>query len=308
MRAVKATSYGAPDVLEIREVPKPIIKDDEILVQVKAASLNSGDVRMRAMDAGDGLQGFVGKFVIRLLVGIKKPKRTPGGVLAGVVTKVGKDTSRFKVGDEVYAMTGFSFGAFAEYCALPEKRAIALKPKSASFEEASALPFGGNTALYFLRKAGLKKGSNVLINGSTGAVGSSAVQVAAYYGANVTAICGPDGTELTKKLGAKKVYDYKQTTLQDIDGTFDIVFDAVGKISKASSSHLLKDGGVYTTVASLDVAKELSSDLEILATMFDEGKLDPVIDKTFTLEQIVEANKYVDSGHKKGNVIIKIDS
>lgn len=308
MRAVKAKSYGAPDVLEIQEVSKPTIKDDEILVQVKAASLNSGDVRMRAMDAGSGLKGLVGKVVIRLLVGIRKPKRIPGSVLAGIATEVGSGVSRFKAGDEIMAMAGFSFGAFAEYCALPEKRAIALKPKSASFEEASALPFGGNTALYFLRKAGLKKDSNVLINGSTGAVGSSAVQVAAYYGANVTAICGPDGAELTKKIGAEKVYDYKQTTLQDIEGTFDIVFDAVGKISKASSSHLLKDGGVYATVASLDVAKELSSDLEILATMFDEGKLDAVIDKTFTLEQIVEANKYVDSGHKKGNVIIKIDS
>lgn len=306
MRAVVANGYGGPEVLSVAEVKKPKPKSDEILIKVHAASLNSGDVRMRALDGGDGLKGFIAKIVIRLLVGITKPKRIPGSVLAGEVVEVGADVTRFKVGDEVHAMAGFSFGAFAEYCALPDKRAIALKPKTASFEEASTLAFGGNTALYFLRKAGTGNGKKVLIYGSTGAVGTSAVQVAKYLGAVVTAVSGPDGMELSKELGASIVYNYKETPIKKIEGTFDIVFDAVGKISKDSVIHLLSEGGQYVTVDSLDVAKESSSDLEELSRMFDEGKLVATIDKTFGLNEIVEANRYVDSGRKKGSVVISI--
>lgn len=307
MKAVIANGYGAPEVLSIEEVKKPVPKSNEILIKVKAASLNSGDVRMRALDGGDGIKGFISKIVIRLLVGIKKPKQIPGSVLAGEVVEVGSTVTKFKVGDEVYAMAGFSFGAFAEYCALPDKRAIALKPKKASFEEASSIPFGGNTAMYFLRKAGAGKGKKVLIYGSTGAVGSSAVQIAKYYGAEVTAVCGPDGIDLTKKLGASKIYNYKETPIEEIEGKFDIVFDAVGKISKSSASHLITEDGKYITVDSLDVAKESSSDLEDLAKMFDEGKIIATIDKTFDLNEIVEANRYVDSGRKKGSVVILIN-
>lgn len=306
MKAVIANGYGAPEVLSVTEVAKPKPKPGELLIKVHAASLNSGDVRMRALDGGGGLKGFMAKIVIRLLVGIKKPKRIPGSVLSGEVVEVGADVKRFKVGDEVYAMAGFSFGAFAEYCALPDKRAIALKPKNASFEEASTIPFGGNTALYFLRKAGTREGKKVLIYGSTGAVGTSAVQVAKYLGAEVTAVSGPDGIELTKQLGATTVYNYKETRLEEIRGTFDVVFDAVGKISKAAAAHLIVDGGQYVTVDSLDVAKESSSDLAELAKMYDEGKLVATIDKTFDLDEIVEANRYVDSGRKKGSVVIRI--
>lgn len=306
MKAVVANGYGPPEVLSIKDVPVPKIKNNELLIKVKAASVNSGDVRMRALDGGDGIKGVVSKIVIRLLLGIQKPKRIPGSVLSGEVIEIGDGVKRFKVGDEVYAMAGFSFGAYAEYCALPEKRAIALKPKKASFEEASTLPFGGNTALYFLRKAGVSKGKKVLIYGSTGAVGASAVQVAKYLGAEVAAVSGPDGMKLTKDLGASKIYNYKETAIEDINHKFDVVFDAVGKISKATSKHLIAEGGKYITVDSLDVAKESSSDLEELAKMFDSGKLVATIDKTFELEQIVEANRYVDTGHKKGSVVIKI--
>lgn len=306
MKAVIACGYGSPEVLSVKEVEKPNPKNNEILIKVKAASLNSGDVRMRALDGGDGIKGFVSKIIIRLLVGIKKPKRIPGSVLAGEVVETGSGVTRFKVGDEVYAMAGFSFGAFAEYCALPDKRAIALKPKKASFEKASAIPFGGNTAMYFLRKAGVGKGKKVLIYGSTGAVGASAVQVAKYLGGEVTAVSGPDGMKLTKELGASKVYNYKETAVKDINDKFDVVFDAVGKISKASAAHLIADGGKYATVDSLDVAKESSADLEELAKMFDEGELVATIDKTFSLDEIVEANSYVDSGRKKGSVVIAI--
>jgi NADPH:quinone reductase-like Zn-dependent oxidoreductase len=306
VRAVIASGYGAPDVLSVQEVSKPRVGKGEILINVKAASLNSGDVRMRALDGGDGLKGFMAKIVIRLLVGITKPKRIPGSVLAGEIVEVGADVTRFKVGDEVYAMAGFSFGAFAEYCALPDKRAIALKPKTATFEEASTLAFGGNAALYFLRKAGTDAGKKVLIYGSTGAVGSSAVQVAKYLGAEVTAVSGPDGIELSRELGAAEVYNYRETPLEKIEGTFDVVFDAVGKISKQKAAHLIAEGGQYVTVDSLDVAKESSEDLAELSMMFDEGTLVATIDKTFNLDEIVEANRYVDSGRKKGSVVIRI--
>jgi NADPH:quinone reductase-like Zn-dependent oxidoreductase len=304
MKAVIANGYGGPEVLSVGEVAKPVIKSNEILVKVKAASVNSGDVRIRALDAGDGLKGSILKTIIRLLVGVKKPKRIPGSVLAGEIVQVGDKVTRFKVGDDVYAMTGFSFGAFAQYCALPDKRAIALKPKKASFAEASSLPFGGNTALYFLRKAGTGKGKKVLVYGSTGAVGSSAVQIAKYLGAEVTAVSGPDGMQLTKELGASKVYNYKETRIQDMTGSFDVVFDAVGKISKSAAAHLIAEGGTYATVGGLDTAKESSSDLEELTKMFDDGMLVATIDKTFAIDDIVEANRYVDSGHKKGSVVI----
>jgi NADPH:quinone reductase-like Zn-dependent oxidoreductase len=306
MKAVIASGYGAPEVLSIQDVKQPIPKKNEILIKVKAASINSGDVRMRALDGGDGLKGFVSKIIIRLLVGLSKPKRIPGSVLSGEVVEVGEDVNRFKVGDEVYAMAGFSFGAYAEYCALPDKRAIALKPRKASFEEASSIPFGGNTALYFLRKAGTSKNKKILIYGSTGAVGTSAVQIAKYLGAEVSAVSGPDGMKLSKDLGASKVYNYKETSIDKIKGSYDVVFDAVGKISKSKAAHLIKENGKYITVDSLDVAKESSSDLEELAKMFDEGKLISTIDKTYGLKDIVEANRYVDSGRKKGSVVITI--
>jgi NADPH:quinone reductase-like Zn-dependent oxidoreductase len=306
MKAVVASGYGKPSVLSVKNVAKPVLKNNEILIKVKAASLNSGDVRIRALDSGDGLKGFFAKLVIRLLVGITKPRRIAGSVLAGEVVEVGNKVGKFKVGDEVYAMAGFSFGAFAEYCALPDKRAISLKPKKASFEEACTLPFGGNTALYFLRKAKVGKNSHVLIYGSSGSVGTSAVQVAKYMGSKVSAVCGDGGIELSKKLGASKVYNYKTTPLSDISERFDVVFDAVGKISKSKAKHLLANGGRYITVASLDVAKESSLDLQELTKMFDEGNLVATIDKTFTLDEIVAANRYVDLGRKKGSVVIKI--
>ena len=306
MKAVIANGYGAPEVLSVQDIPKPKYKSDEVLIKVIAASLNSGDVRMRALDGGDGLKGFIAKIIIRLLLGIQKPKRVPGSVLAGKIVEVGADVTNFKVGDEIYAMAGFSFGAFGEYCALPDKRAIALKPKKASYEEASTLPFGGNTALYFLRKAGVSKGKKILIYGSSGAVGTSAVQVAKYLGAKVTAISGKDGMQLSKKLGAEKVFDYRTTDLKDIKMQFDVIFDAVGKISKEKATHLLKENGRYVTVDSLDVAKESSEDLKKLADMYDQGELVAIIDKTYTLDEIVEANRYVDSGRKKGSVVIKV--
>ncbi len=306
MKAVIASGYGGPDVLSIQDIEKPEPRKGEVLIKVKAASVNSADVRMRSLDAGPGLKGFIAKIVIRFLLGIVKPRRVPGVVLAGEIVELGEGVDKFKIGDEVFAMTGFNFGAYGEYCALPIREAIALKPKLASFEEASALPFVGSTALYFLRKAGASKNKEVLIYGSTGAVGSVAVQVAKYLGCSVTAVCSKDGLDLTKTLGADKVYDYQVTDLSEIEGKFDIVFDAVGKISKAKVKHLIAVNGQYITVNGFDVAKEMSLNLEELASMFDDGKLKATIDRTFKLEEIVEANIYVDTGRKKGSVVIKI--
>ena len=307
MKAVIAKGYGAPEVLELVDSEKPKPKKKEVLIKVYAASLNSGDVRMRALDAGAGIKGFVGRGVISGMFGLTKPRGVLGNVLAGEVVEVGASVSKFKVGDEVIAMTGLSFGAFAEYCSLPDKRAIALKPKRASFEQAAALPFGGNTSLYFLHKAGIQEAKKVLIWGSTGAVGSSAVQVAKNYGAEVTAVSGPDGMKMTEKLGASKIYDYTKTSLKDIHGTFDIVFDAVGKLSKKQAQPLLAERGTYVTVNSLDVAKEVSKDLKELSHMYDKGILDACIDRTYPMKDIVEASRYVDSGRKKGNVVIRMN-
>lgn len=306
MKAVIAKGYGKPEVLTIQEIETPQIKKNEVLIKVKTASLNSGDVRMRSLDAGPGLKGFISKFIIRLLLGVTKPKHTPGSVLAGEIAEVGDDVISFKVGDEVYAMTGMQFGAFAEYCVLPMTAAIALKPQKASFEEACSIPFGGNTALYFLHKAGIARGKKIFINGSTGAVGTSAVQIAKQIGGEVTAVSGPDGIELTKQLGATTVYNYKKTPIEQITGSFDIIFDAVGKTSKKATAHLMAENAQYITVAGFDVATGNSPNLEELAQMYDDGKLKAIIDKIFTLEEIVEANHYVDSGRKKGNVVIKI--
>lgn len=306
MKAIIANEYGAPEVLVIKELDKPSPKENEILIQIKAASLNSADVRLRALDVGDGLKGAIAKIAIRLLLGFNKPKRVQGSVLSGEVVEVGNQVTRFKPSDEVYAMTGLSLGAFAEYCALPDKRAIALKPKTASHEEACTIPFGGTAALYFLRKANIKSGDKILIYGSTGAVGTSAVQIAAYFGGEVSAVCGPDGIALTKVLGATTVYDYTKNSLDEITGTFNIVFDAVGKITKTDVNHLLAADGHYITVNGLDAATEKSADLEELAQMYDAGKLVATIDKKYDLDEIIEANRYVDSGRKRGSVVIRI--
>lgn len=305
MKAVICEAYGPPEVLKIVDVEKPKPKSGEVLVKVRASSVNSGDVRIRALRV-DGALAPVIKVVMRLLVGITRPRKIMGAVLAGVIEEIGADVKKFKVGDEVFALTGFKFGGQAEYAAVPASKAIARKPKKASFEQAAAIPFGGTTALYFLNKAGIDQAKKVLVYGSTGAVGTAAVQIARIKGAIVTAVCGADGLKLSKKLGAKNVYDYSRQQVADLPEKFDIIFDAVGKTSKKECVGLLEDGGVFVTVAGLDVSQERASDLEELAVYYDRGEFVAVIDKTFLLGDIVEANRYVDTGHKKGNVVVRI--
>jgi NADPH:quinone reductase-like Zn-dependent oxidoreductase len=305
MKAVVYESYGSPEVIRIRQVNKPIPKKGEVSIKVMASSLNSGDVRIRALKI-EGMSAPIIKAVMRLLVGIRKPRRIPGAVFAGIIEDVGEGVQKFKVGDKVFAMTGFRFGAHAEYAVLSENKTVTLKPRKANFEEAAALPFGGNTAIYFLRKAGIEKAKNVLIYGATGAVGTAAVQIAKIKGANVTAFCGEDGMILSKKLGANKVYDYKKQKVANLAEKFDIIFDTVGKLTKKECRNQLTDNGVFISVGALDVAKEQASNLEELANYFDEGKYVAVIDRVYPLDDIAEAHRYVDLGHKKGNVLITI--
>jgi NADPH:quinone reductase-like Zn-dependent oxidoreductase len=307
MKAYICEKYGPPEVLKLVEIEKPQPKKSEVLIKVKATAVNSGDVRLRALRVDDGALGFIGEIIMRIIIGFRGPrKKVLGAVLSGVIVEIGDEVNKFKLGDEVFAMTGMKFGGFAEYATLSQDKGISLKPKQASFEEASAIAFGGTTALYFLHKAGIAKSKKVLIYGSTGAVGTSAVQIARSEGANVIAVSGPDGIELTKSLGADKVYDYKEQDISDLGVKFDIIFDAVGKLPRKRCEDILKDGGSYVTVGGLDVASEAQSSMQQLAEMFDEGELVSVIDKTFLFNDMVEAHRYVDAGQKKGNVVVTV--
>ncbi len=302
MKAAVCTSYGPPDVLKITDIPKPTPKSNEILVRIKASAVNSGDVRVRSLDV-DGLM----RVVMRLVLGLTKPRKPVlGTVFSGIVEAVDDKVTLFKPGDEVFGLTGFNFGTFAEFMTLPENSAVALKPSGASFESAAAILFGGSTALYFLEKArlGSEPNQSVLIYGATGSVGTSAIQVAKHHKANVTAVCSAAGMELAKSLGADTLIDYQQQDFKECGEKFDIVFDAVGKTNKKDCKGLLKPGGVFVTVGGLDVASETKEQLETLSKMFEEGSLKDAIDKTYSIDEIVEAHRYVDSGHKKGNVVI----
>jgi NADPH:quinone reductase and related Zn-dependent oxidoreductases len=304
MKGVVCSTYGPPEVLKITDIPKPDPKSNELLIRIKATTVNSGDVRVRSLD----VEGFM-RVVMRVVLGFTKPRKPVlGTVCSGIVEAVGDKVTLFKPGDEVFGMTGFNFGTYAEYIALPETSPVLLKPSGASFESAAAIVFGGSSALYFLEKAklGTEPDQNVLIYGATGSVGTSAIQVAKYHKAKVTAVCSAAGTELAKSLGADTLIDYQQQDFKECGEKFDIVFDAVGKTNQKECKGLLKPGGVFVTVGGMDVASETKEMLETLSKMFQEGLLKDVIDKTYSIDQIVEAHRYVDSGHKKGNVVITL--
>ncbi len=305
MKAVVCNAYGPPEVLQIMDVDKPIIKDDEVLVEVMATTVNSGDVRVRAL----AVSKFM-KLVMRLVIGINRPRKPVAGtVLSGIVVQVGKNVLAFKPGDEVMASTGLQFGAYAQYIALKAKGSIACKPTTASFEEAAAIVFGGLTAIYFLHKAGIqfKAGLNVLIYGATGSVGTAAVQIAKHYKARVTSVCGQQGVGLAQKLGSDEVVVYTQQDFTKLFDTFDIVFDAVGKTNKKACKPLIKANGHYITVEGMDVASETKEQLTLLATLFDNGELNANIDKTYAFANMVAAHRYVDTGRKKGNVVVTVN-
>lgn len=325
MQAIVYTQYGSPDVLQLKEVAKPTPKDDEVLVKVHAATVTTGDVNMR---------GFV--FVPpgfgplpRLMFGIRGPKKTILGTeLAGVIEAVGKDVTQFKPGDAVFGIDSGYIGAYAEYVCRPAKGALALKPANMTYEEAAAVPFGAGTALFFLRdKAHIQRGQKILVNGASGGVGNYAVQLAKYYGAEVTGVCSTANLELVKSLGADHVIDYTRQDFTTSGTTYDIIFDTVvGKASFARCKNALNPNGLYLAIAGgpkemlqsvqssfmggkkiiAGSPPESKEDLLFLKGLIEAGSLRAIIDRSYPLEQTAEAHRYVDSGRKKGNVVINV--
>ena len=304
MKAAVYTSHGSPSVLKVTEIEKPIPKANELLVKIHAATVTAGDIRLRASD-------FPPLFWLpaRLMFGLFKPKKKIlGHEFAGVVEAVGEKVSKFTIGDEIFGTTTMlSTGSYAEYVCVPEawkSGVVAKKPKNLSFEESAALPVGAMTALYLLKKAKMDRSKEVLIYGASGSVGSYAVQLAHHLGKSVTGVCSTSNIDMVKSLSADEVIDYKKQDYTTRSQDFDIVFDAVGKTSKTVAKRILKDSGVFVSVNML-TSEKIEDLLEIKQTAEAE-KLKPYIDKTYSLEQIVEAHKYVDSGRKRGNVVIKI--
>lgn len=303
MKAAICTSYGLPEVLKIQEVSKPILNDNQILVKVVATAVNSGDVRVRSLD----VKGFM-KVLMRLVLGISKPRQPIlGTVFAGDIETIGSKVFNFKVGAKVFGMTGFKFGTYAEYIAVNQDSNVLAMPENASYEEAAAIIFGGQTAIHFLEKAKIAQKSNqkVLIIGATGSVGTAAVQIAKHYNANITVVCSSKGHKLVAELGVSKIVHYDKEDFTRRIEKFDIIFDAVGKSNKNLCKNILNKNGIYKSVRS-GYASETIKQLQLLKNLFEKGEFNATIDKTFLIDKIVEAHRYVDTGRKKGNVVLKI--
>jgi len=300
MKAMVCTKYGKPDVLQLKEVEKPIPKENEILLKIHATTVTSGDCRVRSFNSPLLLW-----LPMRIVLGLRKPRKSILGVeLAGKVEEVGKNVTRFKKGDQLFAMTGMKFGGYAEHICLPEKGTIAVKPENVTYEEAASISFGGTTALHFFRKGNIQAGQKVLIYGASGAVGTAAVQLANYYGAEVTGVCSAKNSELVKSLGADRVIDYQHENFTEKQERYDLIFDAVGKIAKNQCKEALALNGRFVSVEGQGIAKVQTKDLLLLKKLMEEGRIKSVIDRCYSLEQVPEAHEYVETGHKIGNVAI----
>jgi NADPH:quinone reductase-like Zn-dependent oxidoreductase len=328
MKAIVWTKYGPPDGLQIKEVAKPAPRDNEVLIRIYATTVSAGDCELRGLKVPIAL-----KLPLRIFVGLRKPKRITilGQELAGEIEATGKEVTRFRKGDQVYGWTGIGLGAYAEYKCLPEKGVLAIKPPNMTYEEAATLAVGGLEAVYFLKRANIRSGQKVLIYGAGGSIGTFAVQLASYLGADVTGVDSAVKLDMLRSIGADHVIDYKQEDFAKNGETYDVIFDVIGKSSFSRGVRSLAPKGCYlmgnarlshrvlgrwTTMRSgkkvipwgSRAAGEYREDFNFLKELIEAGKITPVIDRSYPLEQAAEAHRYVETGHKKGNVVITVAS
>jgi NADPH:quinone reductase-like Zn-dependent oxidoreductase len=319
MKAIIHTQYGPPEVVKLMEVEEPLPKSNELLVKVYATTVNRTDCGFRSAEY----------FISRFFSGLFKPKYKPlGNEFAGEVESIGKDVTSFKIGDKVFGYNDIKFGSHAEYLTIGENDAVTTMPNNLSFIESAPITEGAHYALYDILAAKIKEGQNILVNGATGAIGSAALQLLKYYGANVTAVCDTNNLDLVKSLGADEVIDYTKKDFTKITQTFDFIFDAVGKSSFAKCKPLLKEKGIYIStelgkngeniwlalITPLFGGKRVlfplpsinKKDLIFLKELVETGKYKPLIDRQYRLDQIIEAYKYVETGQKIGNVVITV--
>jgi NADPH:quinone reductase-like Zn-dependent oxidoreductase len=327
MKAIVWTKYGSPDVLQLQEIAKPTPKANEVLIKIRATTVTAGDCEARNLK-----MPILIRLPMRMYVGLRKPKRITmlGQELAGEIEAIGKDVKRFRAGDQVFGTTGLGFGAYAEYICLPERSAMGVlvtKSANASFEEAAAVPTGGLEALHFIRMGNIQRGEKVLILGAGGSIGTFAVQLARYFGAEVTGVDSTSKLEMLRSIGAEHVIDYTEEDFTRNGETYDVIFDVPGKSSFSDCMRSLRQNGRYLLVnpglshilqrawtskrsgkqVIVEAASQKIDDLIFLRDLIEAGQIKAVIDRRYSLEQIAEAHRYVDTGHKKGNVVITLE-